>query len=238
MGLRGLVMMEGSPFHRFLLRAALACAGFNGNLCYGDGATSSGAGAGTGEFISNAVPPSVPAKIHPSPVVNGLPQSDATIPLENQAPSPEGASFNGARLSEDMLRILSHGDISTTASLGFFPEGPFIVLKKVPQPKQYYDQLVAEYQHDLDSIRKKIPAGAQLRLEKIIPGSCKWKPIGSEYNNIAYWSCYKTRFRYGDDEHRYELIVKVTINWGDQWYVTHLGRGLRVDVEPSQHRSK
>jgi hypothetical protein len=59
-------------------------------------------------------------------------------------------------------------------------------------------------------------------------GGCKWKAIGTEYNKIAYWSCYRNRMIALADGKKIDLDLRTLINWGDKWYITHLGREIKT----------
>ena len=48
--------------------------------------------------------------------------------------------------------------------------------------------------------------------------------IGREANRLPYWSCYGSRLIVRVNRREVALRVHVLINWGDQWYVTHLDR--------------
>ena len=53
--------------------------------------------------------------------------------------------------------------------------------------------------------------------------SLRQRASGREANRVPYHSCYGARVtvRAGAREHTFR--VHVMINWGDQWYITHLG---------------
>ena len=60
---------------------------------------------------------------------------------------------------------------------------------------------------------------------KFKKGYCKWKAVNSEYNHIAYWSCYKSQIQVKDEitGNISYIKLKAMINWGQEWKVTHLG---------------
>jgi hypothetical protein len=107
----------------------------------------------------------------------------------------------------------------------FFPEGPFDALKDIAAPSRYHKQLVAWFVADVHKEHAKLKEATKLAYDGFVPGSCKWKEVGTEANKIPYWSCYRNKF-FGKTEagKRVEFELRAMINWGQSWYVTHLGK--------------
>lgn len=107
----------------------------------------------------------------------------------------------------------------------FFPAAPFDALKAIAAPSSYHKQLVAWFVADVHKEHERLKGAVTLTYDGFERGSCKWKEVGSEANKIPYWSCYRNKF-YAKTEagKRVELELRAMINWGDSWYVTHLGK--------------
>lgn len=111
------------------------------------------------------------------------------------------------------------------ASLGFFLQrDPFLAIKDMHGALGYFNVLVREYRRDIASLRASWPAVSRSEFVRFeLSRACTWMSPGREANRLPYWSCYRSHLvaRAGREEHRFE--VRVLINWGDRWYVTHLG---------------
>ena len=144
------------------------------------------------------------------------------IPSENVEAGMAPPAFDTAKqLVENLLSRLAAQNFVGAEEL-FFPVEPFIPLKKVPNPREYHGTLIKEYQGSLKKLSARVGKPAQLTLESFKPGFCKWKPVGSEYNNIPYWSCYKSKVKAKADAQFIDIEVRTLINWGQRWYITHL----------------
>jgi len=149
-----------------------------------------------------------------------LSAGDGIPPQNSKKGEPPGvASFEeGAR---NLLEAFEKND-PAVASGFFFPAYAFDLVKDLPVPGRYHRKLVRWYEEDIGTARKRFARGTW-ELEKVELGRCRWKEPGTEGNKVAYWSC-RGNFataRQGDRTRRFE--IRVLINWGDRWYVTHLG---------------
>lgn len=108
----------------------------------------------------------------------------------------------------------------------FFPRDPFIQLKDIPQSGKYFDKLVEEFRGDWQQARTTVnEASKGWQCGAVKKGYCKWKPVGSEYNKIPYWSCYRSNVTVTDNKGKKETVpLKVIINWGRDWFITHMGK--------------
>ncbi len=145
------------------------------------------------------------------------------IPEENQKKGEIPSMAPAEKMGRLMVDAINQKKPQVAAS-AFFPADPFRNLKGIQDPDAYHKQLVSWFEQDLQR--------EQIRYEKELPltylgfqkGSCKWKEPGSEANTIAYWSCYRNQMKVKTSKGAEVTIkVRVMINWGSEWYVTHLG---------------
>ncbi len=144
------------------------------------------------------------------------------IPQENREkgtmPSLQGAETMLAALTP----ILEKNDATAAPGL-FFPREAFLRLKAMKGASGYYDQLVKWFVADVEREHKKLGGKNGWTFDGFVKGRCVWKEKGSEYNDVAYWSCYRSHFFLKRENERVKIDLKTMINWGDQWYITHLG---------------
>jgi hypothetical protein len=145
------------------------------------------------------------------------------IPIQNQKKSERPPFANTEMMATRLVAAIEKDDPKSVQDL-FFPEIPFLLLKDIPNAKQYYGDLTKAFSDDIHRQSTKLPLAKPLQFQKFKPGFCKWKEIGSEYNKIPYWSCYRSEISILHGGLPKIIPVKVIINWGDAWYVTHLGR--------------
>lgn len=111
------------------------------------------------------------------------------------------------------------------SSLGFFLQrDPFLAIKDMHGALGYFNTLTRAYRHDIETARREWPAVSRAEFVRFdLSRACTWMSAGREANRLPYWSCYRSHLvaRAGREEHRFE--VRVMINWGDRWFVTHLG---------------
>lgn len=139
-----------------------------------------------------------------------------TPPENIEKPKPEAID---AFPAEKLLASINSG---TPDNDLFFPADPFAVLKAIAKPLDYHKQLLKWYQGDIK--REHEAHKGPLTFKSFKLGFCKWKEKGSEGNAIPYLSCYKSLLKVENAEKKEETItVRVVINWGKNWYITHLG---------------
>lgn len=147
------------------------------------------------------------------------------IPAENREKTSPPTLEQITPLVLEIVKDL-HSIPATGIDSLFFPEAAFLILKDLPNPKSYFDQLMQTFKSDFSKVREKLKTRSvsELTLEKIILGSCKWKETASEYNKIPYWSCYRNKITTKNKEGEKAIFeIHTIINWGKNWYVTHLG---------------
>jgi hypothetical protein len=109
-----------------------------------------------------------------------------------------------------------------------FPRDAFLKLKDMPGSEQYYNKLLGWFEDDVKKEMAKHVNAVSFQLKEFKPGPCKWKKVGSEYNKVAYWSCRRSKASYSvtlkdGKEVSDTLEILTMINWGNKWFVTHLG---------------
>lgn len=166
------------------------------------------------------------AETYAKPDAGPLETADANtkqvIPEENLSkktrPKLEPAEAMAARL----LVAIAKDDAKSVVD-EFFPKDAFRALKDIKDPDAYHTQLVKWFAADIHKEHLRLKDLGPLVYDGFKAGNCVWRDKGSEGNRIAYWSCYRNKFYAKSSNGRQELDLKVMINWGPQWYVTHLG---------------
>jgi hypothetical protein len=146
---------------------------------------------------------------------------NVATPVENIA----GAKRPDFSAADVMARLIVEAISAGKAEIAvgaFFPKEPFLALKDMFEPDKYYLQLRSSFAGDLMKHKAKL-ADPTLAFASFKPGFCKWKGIGSEYNRIPYWSCYHNKVFLNSPTRKAEIDIRVMINWGKEWFVTHLG---------------
>jgi hypothetical protein len=164
-----------------------------------------------------------------SPVAGGAMVKDPVavegtplIPPENQA----GAAMPDTGSAEPMIRKLFEAVRTDDASLAadfFFPAAAFDLVKNMENPGRYHEKLVGWYAEDIHLAHTTAPDIEALVYDGFETGKCRWMEPNTEGNKLPYWACRYNYFygKSGDKRRRFDL--RVMINWGKRWYVTHLG---------------
>lgn len=125
---------------------------------------------------------------------------------------------------EPLIRNLNGDGSAADASTLFFPAEAFDQVKGIKDPGAYHKQLVSWFAADLVREREGLKAGAPWSLDSFKLGFCKWKEKGTEANALPYWSCYRSKLKLKNAKNETKQVeIRVLINWGTQWYPTHLG---------------
>lgn len=151
----------------------------------------------------------------------GLASAAEPVPVENRAkgalPSPRTAEVGAALL----VSAMAAGDPAIAGDF-FFPEGPFLSLKESWDPGRYHSKLRRWFAEDLAAEGRRLGAGAWA-LASFELGRCRWIEAGREGNKIPYWSCRGSTLQVTDGTRSRIFEIHTLINWGERWYVTHLG---------------
>ena len=156
-------------------------------------------------------------------LVFAAPALSIDIPFENQKKGERPPLTNTDAMAMRLLTAIEKDDPKSVQDI-FFPEGPFLALKDIPDAKQYYKTLTESFSADIHKQSTGLSVQKTFRFQKFRLGFCKWKDVGTEYNKIPYWSCYRSEIIASQGDKKIVIPVKVIINWGQDWYVTHLGR--------------
>ncbi|MCX6128305.1 MAG: hypothetical protein NTX25_04480 [Proteobacteria bacterium] len=154
--------------------------------------------------------------------ISPLSANDFVIPVENQNDQHLAAIQPFDAKAKLLLQAIEIGNIESVQEL-FFPQDAFLQLKAIAKPLEYYQQLVRWYKKDLQKESERFKGQGHLDFVAIKGGGCKWKAAGSEANKIPYWSCYKRRMEIQVGGKPASIQLHAMINWGGEWYLTHLG---------------
>ncbi|MEO1273656.1 MAG: hypothetical protein AAFX99_36695 [Myxococcota bacterium] len=151
------------------------------------------------------------------------------IPAANAADLKKGPEPPGAEPSMARARLLVQAIRENKPDVArpfFFPQEAFRQVKSIPKPDRYWKRLMTIYLDDVRDLRKKLkgPDSIEFVGFEIDKAKKKWQPRGAEGNNYPYWAMYKAWLVVKDAGQVKKLKLRVMINWGDQWYITHLTR--------------
>ena len=154
-------------------------------------------------------------------------EGDPWAPPEGQEASrEEGLPHPKAEPSEARARLFVKALKENDPEVGlpfFFPRDTFGRLKAIKDPDRTYRRLLRVYKEDLAAMRKTLKRPDEVEFVAFKLGRQKnWIPRAKEGNAYPYWAVYKSTITVKDGERTRELPMRVMINWGDQWYVTHL----------------
>lgn len=169
----------------------------------------------------------VPFALAEAPMLVAIPTlSEPAAPPQNTDPKAKPGFGTLIKLGESIAKDLSRltANDASEAVDGFFPRAPFLILKKVPKPAEYFEMLMSEYRSQLKRVARDLKLSSPIEYLDFRGGFCKWKPVDSEYNKIAYWSCYNSPLTLKMGEKKAIIKVRTVINWGEDWFVTHLGK--------------
>ncbi len=144
------------------------------------------------------------------------------VPTENMIEGKTPPLKEAEEAAKRILTAITNNTPETVQDL-FFPEKVFEGLKDIQRPLDYYKKLTKWFVADIKREHERIKSKPNLVFDGFQKGRCKWKAVGSEYNKIAYWSCYRNYFYAKSGEERIKFEMRALINWGMKWHVTHLG---------------
>jgi len=125
---------------------------------------------------------------------------------------------------EPLLKNLNGQGAEGDATALFFPAEAFNQVKGIKDPGAYHKQLVQWFAKDLAREGERLKPGAPWLVDGFKLGFCKWKEKGSEANAHPYWSCYKSKLKLKNVKNESNVVeIRALINWGNQWFITHLG---------------
>lgn len=153
---------------------------------------------------------------------SGLFADEFVIPPENKDEALKAQIESFDSKAQRLLTALEKGAFADVKDL-FFPEAAFLQLKAIARPADYYSQLVKWYEQDFTREQARFKGRGPLVFKAIKGGSCKWKAPQTEANRIPYWSCYRRKIELTAAGQNESIEVRALINWGPQWYITHLG---------------
>ena len=145
----------------------------------------------------------------------------STVPPENLVKGTPPDAASAAEGAKKLLGALHSGD-PTPAAAFFFPKEAFDLVKDLPVPERYWKKLFRWYQEDIAKEHRRFKS-KDWQFDSIELGRCRWKDIGTEGNKVAYWSCVGNFVTTVSDKSKRRFEIRVLINWGKNWYVTHLG---------------
>lgn len=162
-----------------------------------------------------------------SRMVRADPPPSVAIPAENarelrRRPAVPPVGPEDEERARRLFAAIQQGDPEGAIDF-YFPRDPFLVLKAIANPGRYWDRLIAMYRRDIRRLHRETPRLAEATFDRLVLSPTRtWMTVGREANHLPYWSVYHSYIQYNVGERRRRLEVRVLINWGPRWYVTHL----------------
>ncbi|MDD5307826.1 MAG: hypothetical protein PHU25_10940 [Deltaproteobacteria bacterium] len=146
----------------------------------------------------------------------------ANVPAENTARGERPGAASAGTGARRLLDAIKADDPALAAGF-FFPADAFDLVKDLPVPGRYHRKLMAWYGEDIHAAHALYRDVGSLAFDRFELGRCRWMEKGTEGNKLPYWSCSRNALfaKTGGKTRRFD--VHVVINWGRDWYVTHLG---------------
>lgn len=151
---------------------------------------------------------------------------NVAVPAENAAsltrsstrPAPTSAEAAARRIFAAIV-----ADTPATVHDTFFPRDPFLVLKGIDDPGHYHDVLLRHFDRDIHALHAELTRRGTPVFDRFqFSTRATWQPIRSEANALPYWAVRHSVVHYRIGNTRGQFEIKVFINWGTTWYVTHL----------------
>lgn len=106
----------------------------------------------------------------------------------------------------------------------FFPRDPFRLLKGIADPDKYWRHLYQAYERDVHALHREIPHGSTFK-RFLLSHRGGFILEREEANRLPYWCSRHSWIEVqppgaGVRPKRFE--VRTLINWGQEWYITHL----------------
>lgn len=164
-----------------------------------------------------------------APLLYADPWPSIAIPSENArsatSPTPRPPAGDAAERARGLVEALRAGTpASQEAAMHFFlPREPFLAIKDMSGAAGYFSTLTRAYRRDIEALRREMPTLSRATFVRFeLSRACAWMAPGREANRLPYWSCYRSRLVVNAGGRDQSLEVRVMINWGERWYVTHL----------------
>jgi hypothetical protein len=121
-----------------------------------------------------------------------------------------------------LFQAIVHDDPALAAE-SFFPRAAFLLVKDIPNPGAYYDQLRKRYDSDIHALHASLPGIERASFERFeLAQRGGFVFTHGEGNRLPYWASRHSLLHYLIDGHAAQLEVRVLITWDDRWYVIHL----------------
>jgi hypothetical protein len=122
-------------------------------------------------------------------------------------------------------------DVAATARPAFFPEGAYVQLKAIGDPKaDYIYRLLGDFALDVAAAHRLLggdPEAAQLVSVDLPEAYAHWVPPDVCENSVGYYEVPNSRVVYRENGQTSSFGIASMISWRGVWYVVHLGAILR-----------
>lgn len=148
------------------------------------------------------------------------------IPAENAASLAHPSTRPSTTTAEAAARRIFNAIVADTPNTvhdTFFPRDPFLVLKGIDDPGHYHEVLLRHFDRDIHALHTELTRRGTPTFDRFqFSTRATWQAIRSEANALPYWAVRHSVVHYRVGNSRGEFEIKVFINWGTTWYVTHL----------------
>ncbi|MBK8172455.1 MAG: hypothetical protein IPK60_19230 [Sandaracinaceae bacterium] len=146
------------------------------------------------------------------------PENDAHLARPSTRPPVATADAAARRVFAAIV-----ADAPQTVHDTFFPREPFLVLKGIDDPGGYHDVLLRHFDRDIHALHAEITRRGTPSFDHFqFSSRATWQAIRSEANALPYWAVRHSHIYYRVGGVTADFEVKVFINWGTHWYITHL----------------
>jgi hypothetical protein len=122
-------------------------------------------------------------------------------------------------------------DSVAVASGAFFPEGAYVQVKAITDPRgDYARRLVGEFRLDLAAAHALLgpdPGAAKLVGVHVPRSDAHWVDPGACFNRVGYYEVPNARLVYRAHGQLRSFGIASMISWRGVWYVVHLGAVVR-----------
>jgi hypothetical protein len=155
------------------------------------------------------------------------PARDApVVPVHNRAdlkaPPPRPPASDAAAQAKRLFEAIL-ADAPERAENVFFPRAAFLLVKDIPDPGHYYDQLKRRFEQDVHALHASLTDPASAEFERFeLANRGGFVRVHEEGNRLPYWASRHSFIHFRMRGQAQRMEVRVLITWDDRWYVIHL----------------
>lgn len=142
--------------------------------------------------------------------------------VDQREPPPRPDASSAERRAQRLFEAILRDDPKLAEGV-FFPRAAFLLVKDIPDPGAYFDQLHARFASDIHALHKRLPGLPHARFARFeLARRGGFMAVREEGNRLPYWASRHSVLHYTSQGERHQFEVRVLITWDDEWYVIHL----------------